>query len=184
MALRLQHAGREVVSLTILDADAPDEDEGRVHEYDDRGALCSLIEVFELMAGVSLGLSPHHLDGASRDGNLKMLHDRLVQAGLIPRRSSLDLLRGPFRVFAACLRTTYRPASVYSGAVRLVVLNDSRIDDVVNRRRHEGSIAGWRRWAPRLVAVLGEGNHMTALKAPHAAALARRITELDHDFGA
>ncbi|HYR11660.1 MAG TPA: hypothetical protein VEQ60_28010, partial [Longimicrobium sp.] len=82
-----------------------------------------------------------------------------------------------FRAFARCLRATYRPSGVYPGRVRLVLVDDPRMDEAANRAHFAGVERGWRKWAPGLVFSVGAGNHITALKSPHVATLARFLAE-------
>jgi hypothetical protein len=136
-----------------------------------------MVEVFELLAERPLGIAPDTVKDLANVGRLRLLHERLTSVGLVPPRSTMDLLRTPFRVFASCLRTTYRPSGIYGGPVRLILLNDVRLDEGANRRYHAATIAGWRKWAPHLHFALGAGNHLTAFKTPHVSTLASLVSE-------
>jgi arthrofactin-type cyclic lipopeptide synthetase C len=170
MALRLREAGRAVGSLTILDTEVPSED--GVPEFDGREAFLKLVDVFEQVAERPLEIGPEEAASVDEAGRLGLLHERLVRLGLMPRRSDPELLRGPFRTFATCLRTPYTPAGIYPDALRLVLLADPACDEATNRRQFEEIVQGWKRWAPGLVFSTGAGNHMTALKSPHVRSLA------------
>ncbi|HEU0015837.1 MAG TPA: alpha/beta fold hydrolase, partial [Longimicrobium sp.] len=172
MALRLREAGRPAASLTLLDSEVPDDDGSSIREYDGRDAFLALVEVLELTAERPLGIGS--ADAAVRDegGRLKLLHGRMLECGLINARSTHETLYGPLRTFARCLRTTYRPAGVYPGPLRLVLVDDPRRDADANRAQLAETVHGWRRWAPGLVFSAGAGNHVTALRPPHVASLA------------
>jgi thioesterase domain-containing protein len=172
LAQRLRRAGRSVGSLTILDSDVPDDDVARVRERTNNEAVLKLIEATEQAAGRPLGIAPDAIEALDETGRLRLLHDGLVRLGLMPRRSDLEVLRGPFRTFATCLRTTYRPDDLDPGPVRLVLVNDPACDDAANEQLFAETIQGWRRWAPHLVFFRAAGNHMTALKSPHVQSLA------------
>jgi amino acid adenylation domain-containing protein len=177
MALRLHEAGRPVASLTILDSEVPDDSEDIVREYGAGEAFLKLVEVLELTVERSLGIGP--ADVASRDeaGWLKLLHGKMVAFGLLGARATPDVLTGPFRAFARCLRTTYRPLGVYPARLRLVLVDDPKLDEAANRANFAAVERGWRKWAPGLVFSIGAGNHITALKAPHVATLAGLLAE-------
>jgi arthrofactin-type cyclic lipopeptide synthetase C len=177
MALRLHAAGRPVASLTILDSEVPDDSDAVVREYGGGEAFLKLVEVLELATERSLGIGP--ADVASRDeaGWLKLLHGKMVGLGLLGARAAPDVLAGPFRTFARCLRTAYRPSGVYPGRLRLVLVDDPAKDEAANRAQFAEVERGWRKWAPGLVFSIGAGNHITALKAPHVAVLARLLAE-------
>jgi arthrofactin-type cyclic lipopeptide synthetase C len=177
MALRLHAAGRPVASLTILDSEVPDDSEAVVREYGAGEAFLQLVEAMELAVERSLGIGP--ADVASRDeaGLLTLLHGKMVALGLLGARGKPEMLAGPFRTFARCLRTPYRPSGVYPGRLRLVLVDDPAKDDAANRAHFAEVERGWRKWAPELVFSAGAGNHVTALKAPHVAVLAGLLAE-------
>jgi arthrofactin-type cyclic lipopeptide synthetase C len=177
MALRLHEAGRPVASLTILDSEVPDDSEAVVREYGAGEAFLQLVEVVELVAERSIGIGPAEVASRDEAGWLKLLHGKMVGLGLLPARTTPEVLTGSFRTFARCLRTPYRPAGVYPGRLRLVLVDDPRKDEAANRALFAEVERGWRKWAPGLVFSVGAGNHVTALKPPHVATLAGFLAE-------
>jgi arthrofactin-type cyclic lipopeptide synthetase C len=177
MALRLHEAGRPVASLTILDSEVPDDSEAVAREFGGGEAFLKLVEVLELATERSLGISPAEVASRDEAGWLKLLHGKMIAHRLLPPRATPEVLIGPFRTFARCLRTTYRPSGVYPGSVRLVLVDDPAMDHAANRAHFAEVERGWRKWAPGLVFTIGEGNHVTALKPPHVEALARLLAE-------
>ncbi|HEU0054705.1 MAG TPA: alpha/beta fold hydrolase, partial [Longimicrobium sp.] len=177
MALRLHQAGRPVASLTILDSEVPDASETVVHEYGGGEAFLKLVEILELVAERSLGIGPAEVASRDEAGWLKLLHGKMVGLGLLGTRATPEVLAGPFRTFARCLRASYRPSGVYPGRLRLVLVDDPRMDAAANRALFAEVERGWREWAPGLVFSAGAGNHVTALKQPYVAALARLLAE-------
>jgi arthrofactin-type cyclic lipopeptide synthetase C len=177
MALRLHEAGRPPASLTILDSEVPDDSEAVAREFGGGEAFLKLVEVLELTVERSLGIGPAEVASRDEAGWLKLLHGKMVGLGLLPARATPDVLTGPFRTFARCLRTTYRPLGVYPGRLRLVLVDDPRLDAAANRAYFAEVERGWRKWAPGLVFSVGAGNHVTALKPPHVATLAGLLTE-------
>ena len=170
MAQRLRTLGRTVASLTIIDAEVPDLDQGR--EYTSTQVFMELVKMFEQLAGSSLEISSSDIELREGRARLNLLHERLVRVGIMPRCSNAEVLRGPVLTFAACLRTHYQPRAVYPGLLRIVLVDDSHLDEEANRRRYEQNIAGWQRWALDIVPWHGPGNHMTVLKPPHVYSLA------------
>jgi arthrofactin-type cyclic lipopeptide synthetase C len=177
MALRLHQAGRSVASLTLLDSEVPDDSEAVVREYGGGEAFLKLVEVLELTVERSLGIGPAEVASRDEAGWLKLLHGKMVGLGLLPARATPEVLAGPLRTFARCVRTTYRPLGVYPGRLRLVLVDDPRMDAAANRANFAEVERGWREWAPGLVFSVGAGNHVTALKPPHVAALAAFLAE-------
>ncbi len=172
MALRLRAAGREVVSLTLVDSESPGGRRAVGREFTRAEALMKLVEIWELTAERPLGVALEDLAGRDAGQQLALLHERLVQAGLMPPRSMPDALAGTARTFETAIRTGYQPKSKYPGPVRLVLLPDPRLDDETNRKQFAEAVGGWRDWAQDLEEWRGPGNHMTALKPPHVTALA------------
>ena len=174
MARRLRSAGRVVGSLTIVDTSVPDE-EGAHAEWESGEVFLQLVKIFEQTVERPLGIGPADAAALDEAGRMRLLHARLVQVGLMPQRSTPDVLRGPFRTFATCMRTLYTPDEAYPDPVRLVLVPDPELGHEENRRALADAVRGWRRWAPRLEFLEGAGNHMTALKPPHVAALAATL---------
>jgi arthrofactin-type cyclic lipopeptide synthetase C len=168
MALRLAAAGREVASLTLIDSSVPEPAADTTHT----DALMQLVEIFEQAAEQPLGLSAQQFDLLPEAAQRALLHERLVAAGVLPARSQPALLVGPVRTFASCMRAGYAPSGPYRGALQLVLLDDPRCDEAANRLAYQQRAEGWRRLAPAARSWRGPGNHMTALKAPHAQAVA------------
>jgi arthrofactin-type cyclic lipopeptide synthetase C len=177
MALRLHEAGRPVASLTVLDSEVPDDSEAVVREYGGGEAFLKLVEVLEMVAERSLGISPAEVALRDEAGWLKLLHGKMVGLGLLSARTTPEVLAGPLRTFARCVRATYRPSGVYPGRLRLVLVADPAMDEAANRAHFAEVERGWREWAPGLLFSVGAGNHVTALKLPHVAVLAGLLAE-------
>ncbi len=172
IAKRLREAGRVVGSLTIVDTQVPHDAGVQVEECDGSEAFLHLTRIFEQTVERPLRIGADDIQGLDEAGRLKLLHERLVEVGLMPRRSAPEVLRGPFRSFATAVRTTYCPGDPYPDPVRLVLVGDPDQGFAENRRYFAETVRGWRRWAPSLVFTEGTGNHMTALKHPNIAAIA------------
>ena len=170
MALRLQAAGREVASLTVIDSEAPGS-AGR--SYTSTAALLRLIEAMQLAAGRSLGIDLVDFAGRDEVAQRQWLHAGMVGVGLLPARASVDAMEGPARTYAAALRTGYWPARRYEGVVRLVLAQDPALDAAGNQREQGVMVEGWRRQGSGLQVWYGGGNHFTLLKAPNVGGLAR-----------
>jgi arthrofactin-type cyclic lipopeptide synthetase C len=172
MALKLLHSGRTIASLTIVDSDSPDREDAPMREYSNTEVLIRWLEIFELMLGRPLEITSSDLDSLTEAGQRELLHSVLVREGLFPRRSEPDSLRGPLRIFAMSLRTQYTPNSTYPGPVRLVLVDDPKLDVHANRLAHHGLVKEWTRWAFGATSTRVSGNHLTVLKPPNVHALA------------
>jgi arthrofactin-type cyclic lipopeptide synthetase C len=175
MANRLIEAGRDVSLLTILDSWVP-EDDAITREYNHIEAIMDWIDIFEMLLERSFGISDKDLESRNEKARMELLHSRLVNTGLMPRRSKPEELYGSVHTFAMSLRTHYKPDKQYMGPVQLVLVDDSRLDHAANRQRHELAVQGWKRWAPNLIYLKAPGNHMTTLKSPHVLELAGFIS--------
>jgi thioesterase domain-containing protein len=171
VAQRLRAGGGTVASLTVIDSEAPGADIlGREHTH--LGVLTEMIRLFELMTGKSLGIDAVQLETLDQGEQRKLLHERLTDVGLMPRRSDPDALRGPLRTFAAAVRTAYRPQQPYPDPVRLVLVRDTLLDDTDDQKRHQDIVTAWKPWAPEVTYWRGPGNHFTVLRPPHVQILA------------
>ncbi|ROM59197.1 non-ribosomal peptide synthetase [Pseudomonas poae] len=173
MALRLQAAGREVASLTVIDSESPGGNGVVGRPYTSTAALLRLIEAMQLSAGKSLGIDSLAFAGLDEVAQRQCLHAGMVRVGLLPSRAAVDAMNGPSRTYAAALRTVYRPLQRYRGVVRLVLAQDPTLDTAGNQREQGLMIEGWRRQGAGLEVWYGEGNHFTLLKAPNVHGLAQ-----------
>ena len=160
MALQLTKSGRSVASLTLVDTDAPHEPDSIAREYTETEVLMKLVEIYEQSSGASLEIQAADLDGLDGDARLKLLHQRLIGVGLMPKQSRPEMLVGTFRTFGTALRTRYCPEHHYAGPLRLVLAQTGQPDP-------EAVIAKWRYWANDLEYWQSEGNHMTVIKPPY-----------------
>jgi len=173
----LLESRRTVASLTILDSEAPDHVDGVIPEYNNTEAITQWIDTFELVLGHPLGIRPTDIDLRPEAEQREILHDCLVAEGLLPAGSDPEILRGPLRTFAASVRTPYRPEKPYPGLLRLVFVDNPRLDAVANRRNQQKIVDDWKQCAPNLISVHCPGNHLTVLKRPQVNALANLIQD-------
>ncbi|WP_395608028.1 amino acid adenylation domain-containing protein [Pseudomonas sp. B22129] len=169
MALRLQAAGREVASLTVIDSESPG---GVAKPYTTTAALVRLVEAMQLSAGKSLGIDLAAFAGWDEASQRQALHAGMVGVGLLPGRAAVDAMDGPARTYAAALRTVYRPARRFDGVVRLVLAQDPALDAAGNQREQGLMVEGWGKQGSGLQVWYGAGNHFTLLKAPNVVGLA------------
>lgn len=172
MALRLRAEGRPVASLSLIDSSVPHAEDSFVRECDSEEAFRWFLEVLELAAERTFDIDPETIRTLDEESRLRLLHGRMVRFGMVPSRSTPAMLAGPFRVFSACLRATYRPRAIYPRPARLVLLRDSRLDLEADQLRVSEAARGWRGWLSDVQVSVGPGNHMTALKRPHVEQLA------------
>jgi len=171
MAHLLVESGRTVASLTILDKEAPDQDDNVFREYTHTDILMDWINSFELVLGHPLGVAKTDIESLSESAQRELLHRRLVAANLMPRRSHADVLCGPLRTFAASIRAHYKPDKPYTGPLTLILVDDPRLDQTSNRQYRHEVTENWKRFAPNLVSAHGPGNHLTMLREPHVRAV-------------
>jgi thioesterase domain-containing protein len=172
MAHQLRAMNRSVASLTIIDSEAPADDGAHGREHTSIEVLTKLTEILELSAGTTLNIDAAELELLDETRQLELLHQRMVQAGLVPPNTRAEMLRGVLGTFGAALRTNYRPEHLYLGPLRLVLVTDGSLDEEANQRQHHDTLEGWRQLAPNLTDWHGPGNHMTVLKQPQVQTLA------------
>lgn len=175
IAQALISRGRTVASLTLIDTKVPDEDERSILEYTLTDVLMKLIEIYEMSSKQSLEISRQDIDSLEESAQRRLLHDRLIRVGLMPKQSKPESLIGTLRTFGTALRTSYRPANVYTGNVRLVLAFDTDLDEQANIICNENGIVKWKKWAPNLTVMQSKGNHMTMLHSPYVEAIAALI---------
>jgi len=177
MAHRMRTSGIAIASLTLVDSEPPSSDSGPGQEYTPWDVLSEYIELVELSEEKSLNLKRRELEAREWQECIELLHARMVAAGIMHKRSTADMLRGPLRTFAAALRTTYVPPMSLDLPLGLVLVTDSRISEQANQEKQRAALEGWKRFAPELRVGHGPGNHMTILKPPHLQSLVQWWTQ-------
>ncbi|MBX8474317.1 amino acid adenylation domain-containing protein, partial [Pseudomonas cichorii] len=172
MAVKLQARGREVVSLTLIDSEAPGGDGVLSKPYTTTAALKELIEALQISSGKRLDLDQQAFIDGDDATQLRLLQEAMVRVGLLPARMAPQALHGIFRTFATALRTVYRPGPGYTGPASLVRVTDTRLDAEANLIEHAAMAVGWQHLLPQLAVWDGPGNHFSILKAPDVYSLA------------
>jgi thioesterase domain-containing protein len=171
LALRMAARGRPPRSLTVIDSDAPD-GTGIGGEFSAAGVYAEFVRALELAAQRPLGISGAALEQRDEAARLRLVHERMVAVGLMPRRSQPDMLTGSVRAFGVALRTGYAPRAPYGGPVALAFASDPSLGADDDARRQDDTFAAWRRWAPAATRWQAPGNHLTVLQPPHVRSLA------------
>jgi thioesterase domain-containing protein len=177
MACRLHESGTPVASLTLIDCEAPQQNNVLGREYTLTEALVELIDAIELRLGNSLGINVDTLETLAHDAQLRLLHRAMIQAGLLPQRSPVGVLKGSVRTFATALRTRYRPRQSFLRPVSLVLTDDPRLDNEENKDKHQAMLTGWQRYAQDLKSWHGPGTHFSILVPPHVDTFAKWWSE-------
>jgi thioesterase domain-containing protein len=165
MAAQLRAAGRAPLSITMIDTDPPQQPS---REYSDIDALLELAGLFELHAERPLSLSAADFETLTPPAQLRLLHQRLMRADLLPSHSDPRDLAAVFKVFATNIRTSYTPRARCEQPVDLAWAP-------TGTEHAPSSAEPWRAWAPDLHLHPVEGNHVTLLQPPHVSSLARAL---------
>lgn len=174
VAMRLQANGRQVATLNIIDSDPPAMRQ-EVPDIEDLEIVREWVGVIEQSVQRSLGIDADKLSVLTQDQRMRLVTQRLIELGVLSQRSTTDVLRGAFRMFAACLRTCYVPAGIYAGNVRVVNFQHASPHGEDDEKRAELNVRGWSAFATNITAFRAKGNHITGLKAPHARGLADNL---------
>ncbi|WP_277961739.1 non-ribosomal peptide synthetase [Pseudomonas sp. RIT-To-2] len=172
IAVRLQARGREVLSLTLVDTEAPGGPGSLGKPCTTTQALQRLVESLQLASGKPLGLPAQAFAEADDSTQLQWLHAAMTDVGLLPPRMAPQALHAIARTFASALRTVYVPQATYDGPASLVLVSDPTLDSAGNRREQAAMVNGWEALLPQLAVWEGPGNHFSVLKAPDVYSLA------------
>ena len=171
MALTLQAKGIKINSLTLIDSEAPGNNNGRFYkeEYTDIEILAQMVELFELSAGCSFDLTADDFVSLDASGQLSLLHHHLRLHQLLPTGSSPEALKGVVSTFGANLRTHYHPKESYQAPVQLILALDPKKDRSGNEKYFKETTEGWSQLAPNINIWNVPGNHLSMLQQPHIA---------------
>src|SRR5262245_53687820 len=129
-----------------------------------------MVAVYEMAAERSIGIVIQDVEALDTAAQVSLLHERLVQAGILPR-SEARMLVGPLHTFETALRAQYHPTAPYTGLVNLALARRMNSNPETDEREFAERVSGWQLWAPNLNARRCSGNHVTVLKHPQVRSL-------------
>ncbi|WP_372394034.1 amino acid adenylation domain-containing protein [Xanthomonas sp. NCPPB 3582] len=173
MACLLTAQGFVVASVTLIDCEVPGHPGAAARGYTASAVLERLIMSLQSASGVNFGIALERFRYLDQSAQLQEVHAGMVRAGMLPKRSVPDAIRGMVQVFGTALRTAYVPTARFDGPLRLVLAGDPTLDAEHNRLEHQAKIAGWSALAPQLRIWDGPGDHFTTLRPPHVQPLAK-----------
>jgi thioesterase domain-containing protein len=176
LARKLHDRGCAPISLSIIDSSAPGFRDTSDSEVDMFDVSIEWIEILELVLDRRLNIKRETFESLNSLEQRKFIHRITVNEGLLHWRSESEVLRGPLRAFASALRTTYVPSNIYEGPVRLILVDDPKLDKMSNIQKQQQVLIEWTNWAPNLTYTHAPGNHLTLLKEPHVQVLAQILT--------
>jgi thioesterase domain-containing protein len=171
IAIMLQAAGRDELSLTLLNSEPPNGDNPRpFREYTANDVVAQCLEIIKLSTGKpcpSLEDLGREAPAVQADILVRLLLDcRLLRAG-----SSVDDLYPLLKTLGMGLRINYRPETIFLGTIRLVTTRDCSQAGLANST----DAAGWKRWASDVIECQTSGNRITMLSPPHVLTLAELL---------
>ena len=176
MARRLWGTRNQVAMLFLLDSEAPHTKEIEWGGSASVHVLLSLIEIYELKLGRSLGLSRPLLEAMDERSQVKDVFTKLIGAALLPKRMSLQTFEGIVGVFKVDMASTFAPEGAYAGSCRMFAPSSS-VSEAENQQT-EMRLVSWRHYLPDLLVQRVSGNHVTMLRNPHVEAIAGHLRYL------
>jgi thioesterase domain-containing protein len=177
MAKQLIADGKQVATLIVVDSRAPFDVTQERKFYTRIEIMLKLAGIYEDISGRSITLAESDLAPISHEQQIKLLLDRLVEANILPRNTTIHALRGIVQVYEANMNTHYQPQDIYRGSLHFVAAEEvtPRIRaDIGNTELFDK----WRRFAPNSVLLETPGNHFSLLKSPHVMHLAKLLQPL------
>ncbi len=173
MARLLREQGADVATVVVLDSEAP---RGNRRHYTRIDLLTHLISAIEMGTERTLGLNAEDLAQLDNDAQLRLLRDRMVSAGAMPRDTTVSSLQAILQVFACNLNTVYLPNTAIDADVALfqavLPVNADRCKEKTD------DAADWNKLTRSLSVLEVPGNHMTMLRSPHVQRIAETIQKI------
>jgi arthrofactin-type cyclic lipopeptide synthetase C len=170
MARQLEALGRQVELLVLLDSQPPSALGPRRRAYDRIDAMMELVKLIEMQSSHALGLTHAMLQATADDAQIHLLHQAMIQAGVINARTPLDNVRGLFNVFTRNINTAYTPANgvntptILARAANRPTVNMAKPIESMTTPR--GPEPDWTALSPVQASLTLAGNHMTLLTRP------------------
>ncbi|HEX5890018.1 MAG TPA: alpha/beta fold hydrolase, partial [Pyrinomonadaceae bacterium] len=169
MARQLHASGADVGRVVLLDSVAPGDDDCNLDDD------VSVLAGFAVNLGVPLDLTAAAYEEVLQSGTeaqLEWMLDQARQAGALPPDVDADDLRRRFKLHLADVDAVknYRPAPA---AIPLVLLR------AIDEPEDLATIERWRRLSANKLEIHHvPGDHLTMMRAPHVATLAKVLHEL------
>jgi amino acid adenylation domain-containing protein len=176
MAQQLERQGETVARLVILDTNAPDPDQDRPNRTE-REVLADLVEVFEELGGVALGISREAIlsEPNAEDAYAKVMVAFQVNGVLFSRGAAVAELKALAAVYRSAVITHQglRIAERLRAPIHLLLASDRGGSEAFVDQRPAW---GWAEGTEQEV-VVDEvpGTHITMMAPPHVAVLAARL---------
>lgn len=158
--------GLSVESLTIIDSEVPGTIK-QASEYSDKQIVENYVESIELYSKKCLSIRLDDWLDISFGERIRRLHEAIISIGILPARSTADILRGPYNTFTTAFRTLYSPRHRYAGEIRLVLAPDEKLTPEKNQQEYLHISNGWKKYARELTVFCGGGNHIKVLSEPY-----------------
>ncbi|PON12650.1 hypothetical protein C2W62_38495 [Candidatus Entotheonella serta] len=168
MVQQLYQAGATIGAVILLDAMVPN---GNPVDPMDEVELMLLYEhLMREEGGLEPMLSETRLTPLSSEGRLQLFKQSLEEAGIYPRNSPLELIRGIINVAAADhAALDYVPTDFVSLPLHLFLATEG-----CDKQAQQGMIAGWSCYGDVRVHEV-PGSHTTMMYAPHVSVLAEEL---------
>jgi len=182
MTRLLRQSGEEVDRLLLLDAAAPHFQQPTGRDWDEARWLSQVADIVGHLYSVPLEIDYETLASLAPEKQLEHLHARLVAEGVLPPGSDVVQLRGFVEVYKANLRAECAiPDEPIDAPVTLFRSRELQPDQLVAETaaqvRAEADL-GWERYVNEEVEVrIVPGDHLTMMRPPQVASLARSIGE-------
>jgi amino acid adenylation domain-containing protein len=176
MAQQLERQGETVARLVILDTSAPDPGQDQPNRTE-RELLAELVEVFEELGGVALGISPEAIlsEPNAEDAYAKVMVAFQANGVLFSRSAAVAELKALAAVYRSALdaHQDLRIAQRLRAPIHLLLARDRGGSEAFVDQRPAW---GWAEGTEQGV-VVDEvpGTHITMMAPPHVAVLAARL---------
>ena len=171
MAQRLKKMNVDLAPLVLLDSSAPETPHEHLSRVDN---LLELIETLEMACNSSFAVTAETLLALDDEGQLQLLHQKMVATSLLPRNSQVDSIRGMVRLFLANCHMEFGHEATYGDASVLINAADAKETE---QERHE-NLVRWREYLPALKYKESNGNHITLLGSENAPLLANLLMDI------
>ncbi len=177
MALRLEDMGLAPRTVVLIDSDPPSAPGSMTHDLTDLEGLAQLVDVLDQSTEAPLDIDWGRLGAGDRVERTVLLHRAMIDARLLPRRTSPDLVERLAQTFLAALRTPYQPTRSYESPIELVLPDPAWLGNCATPGGHLRTTDQWLRVAPGMVTSYLDADHMSLLRPPYVDEIARILLE-------
>ncbi|WP_111977559.1 non-ribosomal peptide synthetase [Algibacillus agarilyticus] len=182
MALQLEKQGNPPPALILIDTPAPHFFKPTGDNWSQSQWLTQVSEIISHLYNVNAVIPTKDFELHDQDGQLNLLHTKLIATGVLPEQNDVSFLRGFIEVYKANLCVEYDPAKLTNNTEILLLRSQEQQPEYLTTEQfsttRSSHCLGWERYFDNPITVKDvPGDHLTMMRSPNANVLSKEIID-------